>query len=194
MRETGKVAIARVVIRSKEQLVALRPVGDVLEMDTMLFADEVLPPDRLDELPDPSDVKTTKREREIASQLVDSLAGHFQPEKYRDSYREQVLALIEQKAEGREIAVQPPADEEVDSAVPDLMGALKASLDAVRARGSQGATPTAKKSRKPATRSSAAKAGAAPAGARAAKAKRAAKSPAAKQPAAKAGGSRPAKP
>ncbi len=66
MRETSKVAIARVVMRSKEQLVAIRPVGDVLEMDTMLFADEVLPPERLDELPDPSEITTTKREREIA--------------------------------------------------------------------------------------------------------------------------------
>jgi len=62
MAETEKVAIARVVIRSKEQLVAVRAMGDVLEMATMLFADEILPPDRLEELPDPQEVKTTKRE------------------------------------------------------------------------------------------------------------------------------------
>ena len=74
MRETGKVAIARVVIRSKEQLVAIRPMGDVLGMATMLFADEVLPPDRLDEVSETADVKTTKRELDIAKQLVDSLA------------------------------------------------------------------------------------------------------------------------
>ena len=111
MAETEKVAIARVVIRSKEQLVAIRAMGDVLEMATMLFADEVSSPDRLDELPDPKEVKTTKREVEIAKQLIGSLAGDFEPEKYRDTYREDVLALIERKAEGKEIAVQPEAEE-----------------------------------------------------------------------------------
>src|SRR5580693_5050117 len=74
MGETGKVAIARVVIRAKEQLVAIRPMGDVLGMATMLFADEVLPPDRLDEVTEAAEVKTTKRELDIAKQLVDSLA------------------------------------------------------------------------------------------------------------------------
>ena len=132
MEQTSKVGIARVVMRSKEALVAIRPMGDVLEMATMLFADEVLPPERLEELPGAAEVKTTKRELDIAMQLVDSLAGDFQPEKYRDTYREQVLALIERKAEGKEIAVQPPP-EEVQTPVPDLMSALKASLEAVRA-------------------------------------------------------------
>ena len=79
MRETGKVAIARVVIRSKEQLVALRPMGDALGMATMIFADEVLPPDRLDEVAEAEEVKTTKRELEIAEQLIESLAGDFEP-------------------------------------------------------------------------------------------------------------------
>src|SRR6202521_2143155 len=77
MRETGKVAIARVVIRSKEQLVAVRPMGDVLGMATMLFPDEVLPPERLDEVTEAAKVKTTKRELEIAKQLIESLAGNF---------------------------------------------------------------------------------------------------------------------
>jgi len=133
MRETGKVAIARVVIRSKEQLVAIRPMGDALGMATMLFADEVLSPERLDEVAEAAGVKTTKRELEIAEQLVGSLAGDFEPERYRDTYREQVLAMIERKAQGEEIAVQPP-QEEVAAPAPDLMSALKASLEAVRTR------------------------------------------------------------
>jgi DNA end-binding protein Ku len=162
MAETGRVAIARVVIRSKEQLVAIRPMGEVLAMATMLFRDEILPPERLDELGDLAKVKTTKREVEIAKQLIDSLSGDFEPEKYRDTYREEVLALIERKAEGKEIAVQPPA-EEVRGPAPDLMSALKASLDAVRAAGEDGA-----KAKKPAAK------------------KPAAKKPAAKKPAAKA--------
>jgi DNA end-binding protein Ku len=131
MQQTERVAIARVVMRSKEALVAVRPMGDVLELATMLFGDEILPPERIEDLPDPAEVKTTKRELDIAKQLVDSLAGDFEPTKYRDTYREQVLALIERKAQGEEIAVQPPA-EEVPAPAPDLMSALKASLEAVR--------------------------------------------------------------
>ncbi len=133
MSETGKVAIARVVIRSKEQLVAVRPIGASLGMATMLFSDEVLSPERIDELADAAEIKTTKRELDIAKQLVESLAGDFQPDRYRDSYRADVLAMIERKAQGEDIAVQP-APEELTAPAPDLMSALKASLDAVRAR------------------------------------------------------------
>jgi DNA end-binding protein Ku len=152
MRDTGKVAIARVVIRSKEQLVAVRPIGEALGMATMLFADEVLAPDRLDELADAAEVKTTKRELDIAKQLVDSLAGDFEPEKYSDSYRAEVLAMIERKAQGEQIAVQPAPDE-VTAPAPDLMSALKASLEAVRAREGDGTG----KRRKPAAKKAAAK-------------------------------------
>jgi DNA end-binding protein Ku len=129
MRKTNKVGIAKVVIRSKENLVALRPVeGDVLGMATMIFADEVIDPRRIDDLPE--DVEINDRELEIAEQLVESLTGPFEPERYKDTYREQVLSLIEKKAAGEEIAVQPQVEEEAP--VPDLMAALKASLDAVR--------------------------------------------------------------
>jgi DNA end-binding protein Ku len=134
MRESGRVAIARVVIRSKEQLVALRPMRDdhVLGMSTMLFADEIVDPDTIDELSAADDVETTDRELDIAKQLIESLAGPFEPDKYRDEYRDEVLNLIERKAAGEEIAVQPAAEEEEEEPVPDLMAALKASLDAVR--------------------------------------------------------------
>jgi DNA end-binding protein Ku len=134
MRETGRVAIANVVIRSKQQLVAVRPMGEnVLTMSTMVFPDEIIDPASIDELAAVEDVEINPRELEIAKQLVDSLAGPFDPEKYSDTYREEVLALVERKAEGKEIAVQPTADEE-EAEVPDLMSALKASLDAVKAR------------------------------------------------------------
>src|SRR2546429_3685898 len=160
MHETGKVAIARVVIRSKEQLVAIRPVSDVLVMSTMLFADEVLPPDRLEELSDGAGNKTNKREVDIAKQLVGSLAGDFEPDKYRDTYREQVLELIERKAHGEKIAVQPPPGE-VRAPAPDLMSALKASLDAVRAQEAEadgkGAKPAKRAARKPAPKAPAKK-------------------------------------
>ncbi|MGD0454160.1 MAG: Ku protein [Solirubrobacteraceae bacterium] len=183
MRETGKVAIARVVIRSKEQLVAVRPMGDVMGMATMLFADEILPPDRLDEIAEAAAVETTKRELDIAKQLVESLAGDFEPEQFHDTHREQVLALIERKAQGKAIAVQP-APEELAAPAPDLMSALKASLDAVRTREGAGAGSGAgvgggvggAKARKAAKKPAAKKAPAA---------KAAAKKPAAKKPASK---------
>lgn len=133
MAETGRVAIAKVVIRSKQQLVALRPMGDVLAMSTMNFHDEIVDADQLDEVPARDDVEARPRELEMAKQLVNSLAEAWEPEKYEDTYREQVLAMIERKAAGEEIAVQPDAKDD-ESPVPDLMSALKASLDAVRDR------------------------------------------------------------
>jgi DNA end-binding protein Ku len=137
MRETNKVAIARVVIRSKENLVAIRPMGDVLGMSTMIFADEVVDPERIDDVPSAGEIETNERELAIAKQLVESLAGEFEPGRYHDTYRAEVLALIERKAEGEEVAVQPPR-EEAEAPVPDLMSALKASLDAVRAKDGDG--------------------------------------------------------
>jgi len=156
MRESGRVAIARVVIRSKEQLVALRPMRDdhVLGMSTMLFADEIVDPDNIDEVEAIADVETTDRELDIAKQLIESLAGPFEPEKYRDEYRDEVLNLIERKAAGEEIAVQPAAEEE-EEPVPDLMAALKASLDAVRDK--DGAEEEEKPKKAPAKRKAPAK-------------------------------------
>ena len=189
MRDTGKVAIARVVIRAKEQLVAIRPMDDVLEMATMLFADEIIPPQQLEELPDSSGVKMSKRELEIAEQLVDSLAGDFEPQKYRDTYREEVLALIERKAQGEEIAVQPPPEEAREPA-PDLMSALKASLDAVHAQADAVPGDGAAEGRRPAPKRAAA--GKAPAKKTAGSRKTAGKAGASRAPARKPGGSRTA--
>src|ERR671934_230702 len=74
MQESGRVAIARVVLRSKEQLVAIRPAGDVLMMETMIFADEVVPPEDLDGLPEANELKASDRELKMAQQLIDSLS------------------------------------------------------------------------------------------------------------------------
>ncbi len=136
MRESGKVAIARVVIRSKEQLVAIRPAGDVLTMETMIFHDEVVPTDDIDDVPDAKDLKTSDRELKMAQQLIASLSSDFEPSKYHDEYREKVLELVERKAEGEEIAIQPEAEE--PAKVPDLMAALEASLAAVKDPGAGG--------------------------------------------------------
>ena len=131
MKDANKVAIARVVIRTKEQLVAIRPVGDVLAMATMNFADEVVDPDSFDEAPG-EDVDTTKRELDMARQLIESLTADFDPTKFHDEYREAVLELIEKKADGQEVVFQPPEEPEK---VPDLMAALEASLTAAKKDG-----------------------------------------------------------
>ena len=130
MRESGKIGIGKVVIRSKQQLCALRPVSDVLALTTMLWGDEVLSPDRLDEIGEIEEAQATDRELRMAEQLIESLSAQFEPQKFHDEYREQVLAMIERKAAGEEIAVQPQAEE--PAAAPDLMAALEASLAAVR--------------------------------------------------------------
>jgi DNA end-binding protein Ku len=129
MRESNKVGIARVVLRTKQYLAAIRPKDDALVMETMLFADEVNPLDELD-LPGP-DVDVTEREEKMARSLIDSLTTDFEPDKYRDEYRERVLELIEQKASGQEIVVEEAAEEA--PRVVDLMAALEASLAAVKA-------------------------------------------------------------
>ncbi|MGE5635673.1 MAG: Ku protein [Nocardioidaceae bacterium] len=133
MREAGKVAIARVVIRSKEQLVAIRPRDDALTMETMLFADEVIDPDNLDELPDADAKPTSERELGMAQQLIDSLSGDFDPAKYHDEYRERVLELIERKAQGEEVVLEAPPEEPAKA--PDLMAALEASIAAAKGQG-----------------------------------------------------------
>ncbi len=135
MSESGKVGIGRVVLRSKQQLCALRPTEGVLTLSTMLFGDEVLAPDRLDELDAIGEAEATDRELKMAEQLIDTLSSEFDPEKYRDEYRERVIDLIERKASGEEIAVQPEAEEEAPA--PDLMAALEASLAAVKSDGDE---------------------------------------------------------
>ncbi len=130
MGKAGKVGIGRVVLRTKQQLCALRPTGGVLTLSTMLFGDEVLEPDRLDELDSVSEAEASERELKMAQQLIDSLSADFDPTKFRDDYRDRVIELIERKASGEEIAVEPQAEEPAPA--PDLMAALEASLAAVK--------------------------------------------------------------
>jgi DNA end-binding protein Ku len=150
MKEAGKVAVARVVLRNKEQLVAIRPAGDVLIMDTMIFHDEVVPTDELEDLPAGEELRASDRELRMAQQLIDSLSSDWAPDKYRDEYREKVLGLIERKAEGEEIAIQPEAPK--PTKVPDLMAALEASLAAVKDEDDGGAAAESKPKSKPKAR------------------------------------------
>ncbi|HEX2709150.1 MAG TPA: Ku protein [Solirubrobacterales bacterium] len=133
MKASGKVAVARFVFRNKEHLAAIRTSGGVLTLTTMRFADEVVPASELEEvLPDEAP-KVAKREQEMAEQLIDSLSTDFDPSAYRDEYREELLGLIERKAEGKEIVTPESAAPKATKA-PDLMAALEESIAAVKNR------------------------------------------------------------
>jgi DNA end-binding protein Ku len=159
MESSGKAAIARFVFRNKEHLAAIRPADGVLTLTTMRFHDEVVPPSELDDaLPDKKP-KVAKREQEMAEQLIDSLSTEFEPTGYRDEYREELLALIERKAEGKEI-VAPEAEAPKETKAPDLMAALEESIAAVKDKGGKKAPKrkAAKKSKAKAKSSSRSKA------------------------------------
>jgi DNA end-binding protein Ku len=136
MKASGKVAIARFVFRNKEHLAAIRTDGDVLTLTTMRFADEVVPTTELQEVLPEKAPKVAKREQEMAEQLIDSLSTEFDPAAYRDEYREQLLALIERKAEGKEIVAAETEAPQATKA-PDLMAALEESIAAVKDKGAK---------------------------------------------------------
>jgi DNA end-binding protein Ku len=140
MRDAQRVAIGRVVIRQKESLVALRPMeAEVLGLTTMIFADEIVDPSGIEELDALGDVEAGERELKMARQLIESLSADFEPSKYSDEYRGRVLELIERKAAGEEITVQPA---EEPAPVPDLMAALEASIAAAKGKDDGDRKPT----------------------------------------------------
>lgn len=131
MEEAGKVAIARFVMRNKQYVAALRPVAGTLMMSTMVYADEVVNPGSIDELDGLGDVDVSPKEVAMAEALVASLSAPFQPERFRDDYREQVIDLIERKAAGEVFEAPEPAA--AAPQVVDLMAALEASVKAAKA-------------------------------------------------------------
>ncbi|MDJ0767748.1 MAG: Ku protein [Ilumatobacter sp.] len=126
MEEAGKVAIGRFVMRNKQYTAAIRAEEGRLIMSTLAYADEVVDPANIDELQGLDDVEVSKKEIAMAESLVDSLTAAFEPEKYRDEYREQVVDLIQIKAAGQEFEVPEAAAEKPK--VVDLMAALEASV------------------------------------------------------------------
>jgi DNA end-binding protein Ku len=158
MESSGKAAISRFVFRNKEHLAAIRASDGVLTLTTMRFHDEVVPPSELDDALPEKAPKIAKREREMAEQLIDSLSTEFEPGAYKDEYREQLLALIEQKAEGKEI-VAPEAEAPKATKAPDLMAALEESIAAVKEKGSGGAAKAPKAKAAKASKSPGAKKG-----------------------------------
>jgi DNA end-binding protein Ku len=130
LRRSERVGVATVVLRQREHLAAVQPEGEALTLTTMRFAHEIVPPRGLTL---PGDAGLDRREIDLALQLVDTLAGEFDAEKYRDQYRDALLGVIEQKLQGRTPAT--PATRKPPTKVVDLMQALEASLKARPARG-----------------------------------------------------------
>jgi DNA end-binding protein Ku len=144
MQESGKVAIARFVFRNKEHLAALRAGNGVLTLTTMRFADEVVPTSELEDVLPEDKQKVATKEVEMAEQLIDSLTTEFDPSAYRDEYREELLALIERKAEGKDVLTAPEVEEPQPTKAPDLMAALEESIAAVKGGDKGKAKPKSK--------------------------------------------------
>src|SRR4051794_15279204 len=124
MNKTERVGIGRVVLRTKEQLVALRAdEGGLIRMLTLHASDEVLDKKDLD-VPR-AGKKPSERETKMAKSLVDQLAADFQPSRYKDTYRDRVVKLVEAKAKGKEPDLEMPEPPEPTD---DLLAALQASL------------------------------------------------------------------
>jgi DNA end-binding protein Ku len=139
MQESGKVAVGRFVMRTKEYLVAVRPAEQLLMLETLFYADEVRDPKQLWV---PPVQEPSERELVLARQFVESLEGPWQPERHRDDHRERLLDLIHSKS-GFAVHVPEPEEEEPAGAtVTDLMDALKASVEAARQARAEGGRQT----------------------------------------------------
>ena len=130
MSQSGKVAIGRFVLRAKEHLVAIRPLGDALALETLFYADEVIAPGSVEGITSRAEIGP--RELQMAQSLIESLEDRFQPELYHDEFRERVEQLAEQKAKGQEVLL--PEEPARPAQVMDLMEALQASVDEAKSR------------------------------------------------------------
>jgi DNA end-binding protein Ku len=168
LEKSGRVAVVKVALRNRESLATLRVRDGVFVLETMLWPDEVRTPDFafLDE-----DVEVRDQELAMAGSLIETLTGDFDPTQFSDSYREALQAVIDAKVQGREV-VQPEGAQPTAGTVVDLMAALRASVDAAKAKQSGEAAEA------PAPRKAAKKAAATKVPAKKATGKAAAKAPA----------------
>ena len=129
MLEKGRIGVGKFVFHEREHVAALRPLDGILCLEIMRFADEIVSREELGEIVADAD-RTDKKQLALAEDLIDALAGDFEPEKYKNEYRDAVLDLIERKAKGEEIVAAPAEVEE--GKVVDLVAALEQSLEKVR--------------------------------------------------------------
>ncbi len=129
MEKKERVAVGQFVLRTKQHLALIRPVKHALALHTMLYHDEVVDVSDTEGLP--VRVKASPKEVRMAEQLIESLTVKWDPKHYRDTYRDDLLAVIKRKAEGEEIVTEP---REKKAEVVDLMAALEASIEATKSR------------------------------------------------------------
>lgn len=154
MKQSGKIGIAKIAIRSKSSLAAIRVLDECLSIETIFYPDEIRPISQVPNLPERTEVNA--KELDMAKLLIDQLSTPFDPEKYTDDYRERLLDLINSKVSGEEIKIAPARQE---TNVVDLMAALQASIEAVKPIGTDpGTKPKPRKTtRKTAAKEPAAK-------------------------------------
>ncbi|MEW6553771.1 MAG: Ku protein [Actinomycetota bacterium] len=145
MVEKNRIGVGKFVFHEREQLVALRPLGGLLCMEIMRFADEIVDRKELEETV-AEEGAADARQLALAAELIDALEGDFEPQKYKDEFREAVRELITRKAAGEKV-VAPPSEFE-EGKVVDLMAALERSLKQVRGKGEKGKAPAKKQARK----------------------------------------------
>jgi DNA end-binding protein Ku len=149
LEDTGKVGIAKVVIRNKQHLACLRTYDGALMLETMYYPDEVKDAASLDG--DLGKAKVTKAEVDMAKSLVENLSEPFKPEKYDDTYRKELLALLRKKAKGRKL---PEPEEAEEGEVVDLMAALRESVEKTKRQQRRSGRATTKTKKKPARKAS----------------------------------------
>jgi DNA end-binding protein Ku len=134
LRSTGKVGVAKVVLRSREHLAAIRVSGDALMLDTMHFPHEIREAEGIPA----QDNKPAKRELEMAEMLINAMSGKFDPSEYKDTYTDDLEELIKKKVAGEEITT-PKAEKEPTNVI-DIMAQLKASLEGAKKDGDKRST------------------------------------------------------
>ena len=156
LKETGKAAVGKIVLSSKEHLVLLRPAGDALAIELLFYPEDVRLSTREEIEGIVQDTDVAKAELDMAKQLVDSLSRPFEPTEFENEHKRDLMALIEKKLAGEEIQVAPEPEQR--EPVPDLMAALQASLDQAKDQKRKGgAKPAAAKKKKAAANGSGAK-------------------------------------
>jgi DNA end-binding protein Ku len=166
LEQTGRVALAKFALRERERLVSLRSHDGALVMNTLHWPDEIRSTEELDL---PSDVKVTSKEVAMAANLVDAMAMEFEPDEFKDDYKEALMKIVRAKVEGREDLVAAP-EPEAETTVVDLMAALKASVEKAK-RGEKPAPEREERAEESEERPAARRKAAASGGARAARRK-----------------------
>jgi DNA end-binding protein Ku len=155
LKQTGKAAVGKLVLSSKEHLVLLRPSGDALAIELLFYPEDVRISTREEIEEVVHDTKVAKAELDMAKQLVESLSRPFEPSEFENEHKRDLMALIEKKLAGEEIEVAPEPEERAP--VPDLMAALQASLDQAKDEKRKGGAKPAAKRKKAASNGSGAK-------------------------------------